>query len=50
VEFGDGRVGRVDVHFRAEGGPSAPLLGPSAMYAREKAEFGAVRRARWFGL
>jgi sulfide:quinone oxidoreductase len=50
VEFGDGEVGRVDVNFRAEGGPSAPLLGPSAMYAREKAEFGAVRRARWFGL
>jgi len=50
VEFGDGDVGRVDVSFRAEGGPIAPLLGPSAMYAQEKADFGAVRRARWFGL
>lgn len=50
VEFGDGDVGRVDVNFRAEGGPTAPLLGPAAMYAQEKAEFGAVRRARWFGL
>jgi sulfide:quinone oxidoreductase len=50
VEMGDGEVGRVDVHFRAEGGPAAPLLGPSAEYAAEKAEFGAVRRARWFDL
>jgi sulfide:quinone oxidoreductase len=50
VEMGDGEVGRVDVHFRAEGGPSAPLLGPTAEYAAEKAEFGAIRRARWFGL
>ena len=50
VEMGEGEVGRVDVHFRAEGGPKAPLLGPSAEYAAEKAEFGAIRRARWFGL
>jgi len=50
VEMGDGEVGRVDVHFRAKGGPIAPLLGPSAGYAAEKAEFGAVRRARWFDL
>lgn len=50
VEMGDGEVGRVDVHFRAEGGPTAPLLGPSQEYAAEKAEFGAVRRARWFDL
>lgn len=50
VEFGDGEVGRVDVSFRAEGGPTAPLLGPSAAYVQEKANFGALRRARWFGL
>jgi sulfide:quinone oxidoreductase len=50
VEMGEGEVGRVDVYFRAEGGPKAPLLGPSAEYAAEKAEFGAIRRARWFGL
>ncbi|MDQ0574009.1 NAD(P)/FAD-dependent oxidoreductase [Agromyces albus] len=49
VEFGDGRVGRVDVDFHAEGGPTAPLLGPSAAYVAEKAEFGTARRARWFG-
>jgi sulfide:quinone oxidoreductase len=50
IEMGNGEVGRVDVHFRAPGGPTAPLLGPSAQYAAEKAEFGAIRRARWFDL
>jgi len=50
VEFGDGAVGRVDVNIRAMGGPTAPLLGPAAMYAREKADFGSVRRLRWFDL
>jgi sulfide:quinone oxidoreductase len=50
VEMGEGKVGRVDVHFRAPGGPTAPLLGPAERYAADKAEFGAVRRARWFGL
>ena len=50
VEMGDGEVGRVDVHFRADGGPTAPMLGPGAEYAAEKAQFGAVRRARWFNL
>jgi sulfide:quinone oxidoreductase len=50
VEMGDGELGRVDVHFRADGGPTAPMLGPGAEYAAEKAQFGAVRRARWFDL
>jgi sulfide:quinone oxidoreductase len=50
VEMGDGEVGRVDVHVRADGGPTAPMLGPGAEYAAEKAQFGAVRRARWFDL
>lgn len=49
LEFGRGEVGRVDVDFHAEGGPTAPLLGPSPAYVAEKAEFGAERRARWFG-
>ena len=50
VEFGRGEVGMVDVNFHAKGGPSAPLVGPDATIAAEKADFGAVRRARWFGL
>lgn len=49
IEFGNGEVGRVDVDFHAESGPTAPLLGPASAYVAEKAEFGAVRRARWFG-
>ncbi|MCD2443291.1 FAD-dependent oxidoreductase [Agromyces sp. SYSU K20354] len=49
MEFGNGEVGRVDVDFHAAGGPTAPLLGPSSEYVAEKAEFGATRRARWFG-
>jgi len=48
VEFGRGEVGRVDVDFHADGGPAAPFRGPSPAYAAEKAELGAVRRARWF--
>jgi sulfide:quinone oxidoreductase len=50
VEFGHGEVGKVDVDFHAEGGPTAPLFGPDAMYTAEKAAFGATRKARWFGL
>jgi sulfide:quinone oxidoreductase len=50
VEFGHGEVGKVDVDFHAEGGPTAPLYGPDAVYTAEKADFGATRRARWFGL
>lgn len=49
LEFGRGEVGRVDVDFHAVGGPTAPLLGPAPAYVAQKAEFGAVRRARWFG-
>jgi sulfide:quinone oxidoreductase len=50
VEFGRGEVGMVDVNFHAEGGPTAPLVGPDAAIAAEKADFGLARRARWFGL
>ena len=50
VEIGNGEVGKVDVDFHAEGGPTAPLIGPDASLVAEKADFGATRRARWFGL
>jgi len=49
VEFGRGEVGLVNVNFHAKGGPTAPLVGPDATIAAQKADFGAVRRARWFG-
>jgi sulfide:quinone oxidoreductase len=48
VEFGHGLVGRVTVI----GGqpPSGTFAGPSEELAADKREFGASRRARWFGL
>jgi sulfide:quinone oxidoreductase len=50
AEFGDGLVGKVEVNFlRNDDGPAALRHDPSAAFAAEKAEFGATRRARWFG-
>jgi sulfide:quinone oxidoreductase len=48
VEFGDGLVAKVDADFLTGPTPVVPLLGPSRLYADEKAEFGASRRRRWF--
>ena len=50
AEFGDGLVSKVEVSFL--GGPAAAAQrnDPSLEYAAEKEEFGATRRARWFGL
>jgi sulfide:quinone oxidoreductase len=50
VEFGAGRVGRVDVNFLGGPTPEAHLTAPSAAMRADKSEFGASRRARWFGL
>ena len=49
AEFGDGLVSKVAVSFL--GGPAAAAQrnDPSREYAAEKQEFGATRRARWFG-
>jgi sulfide:quinone oxidoreductase len=50
AEFGDGLVGKVEVNFlRNDDGPAALRHDPSAAFAAEKADFGATRRARWFG-
>ncbi len=49
VEFGAGRVGRVDVDFLSGPKPTGAFQAPSAALAAEKAEFGATRSARWFG-
>lgn len=50
VEFGGGRVGRVNID--ASQGPPAKgtFDGPSRELAAEKREFGATRCARWFGI
>jgi sulfide:quinone oxidoreductase len=50
VEFGRGLVGRVTVDTSREQPPSGTFAGPSEELAAEKHEFGASRRARWFGL
>ncbi len=49
AEFGDGLVSKVEVSFLRGDTPEAQRYDPSLGYAAEKAEFGAVRRARWFG-
>lgn len=49
AEFGGGLVSKVEVNFLGGDGPVAQRRDPSLAYAAEKAEFGAVRRARWFG-
>lgn len=50
AEFGDGLVSKVEVNFLAGDAPQAQRNDPSEAFAAEKAEFGAARRARWFGL
>lgn len=49
AEFGGGLVGKVQVNFLRGDAPHAERHEPSAAYAAEKAQFGAARRARWFG-
>ena len=48
VEFGAGRVGRVDVDFLSGPRPTGTFKEPSAALATEKEHFGSSRRARWF--
>ncbi|MGA7303548.1 MAG: FAD/NAD(P)-binding oxidoreductase, partial [Rhodothermales bacterium] len=50
VEFGGGRVGRVDVDFFSGPAPTGSFNEPSVTLGGEKLQFGTVRRARWFGL
>jgi sulfide:quinone oxidoreductase len=49
VEFGAGRVGRIDVDFFSGPKPTGTLQGPSAELVADKERFGSSRRARWFG-
>lgn len=51
IEFGGGRIGRVDVDFFSN--PDQPVgtyYEPSTALRADKVHFGASRRARWFGL
>jgi sulfide:quinone oxidoreductase len=50
LEFGRGKVGKVDVNFLGGPSPRATLAMPTTELRAEKTHFGASRRARWFGL
>jgi sulfide:quinone oxidoreductase len=49
VEFGDGRVGKVDVDFFSGPAPFGSYTEASAGLVEEKQLFGSSRKARWFG-
>jgi sulfide:quinone oxidoreductase len=49
LEFGEGRVGKVEVTFLSGETPRGALEGPSLELAADKARFGAERITRWFG-
>jgi sulfide:quinone oxidoreductase len=49
IEFGSGRVGRVDVDFMTGPKPTGVFHEPSTALVADKQHFGAGRRARWFG-
>jgi sulfide:quinone oxidoreductase len=48
IEFGGGRVGRVDVDFLSGPTPTGTFHEPSDALVAEKHHFGSSRRARWF--
>lgn len=50
IEFGGGRIGRVDVDFFSGPAPTGTYYEPSTTLRTDKEHFGASRRARWFGL
>jgi sulfide:quinone oxidoreductase len=49
IEFGAGRVGRVDVDFFSGPKPTGTFQEPSDALVAEKRHFGSSRGARWFG-
>lgn len=49
IEFGEGRIGGVDIDFLSGPSKTGAFKAPSAALMAEKERFGASRRARWFG-
>jgi sulfide:quinone oxidoreductase len=49
IEFGGGRVGRVDVNFFSGPKPTGNYTAASVALVEEKHEFGSSREAKWFG-
>ena len=50
IEFGAGKIGRVDVDFLSGPEPFGTYFAPSVELRAAKELFGSSRRARWFGL
>ncbi len=50
IEFGGGKIGRVDVDFFSGPKPTGTYHEPNVALRADKDRFGASRRARWFGL
>jgi len=50
IEFGAGRIGKVEVDFFSGPNPTGNYYEPSVGLRADKQHFGASRRARWFGL
>jgi sulfide:quinone oxidoreductase len=49
IEFGSGRVAKIQANFLGGPSPVATVVGPSEELAAEKEMFASTRRARWFG-
>jgi sulfide:quinone oxidoreductase len=49
VEFGGGRVAKVEVNFFGGPSPRAQVVGVSEALAADKKTFASTRRTRWFG-
>ena len=49
IEFGAGRIGRVDIDFLSGPSPTGTYQAPSVALRADKQHFGSSRRARWFG-
>ncbi|TPI42866.1 NAD(P)/FAD-dependent oxidoreductase [Mesorhizobium sp. B3-1-9] len=50
IEFGGGRIGKVEVDFFSGPTPTGNYYEPSVTLRADKEMFGASRRSRWFGL
>ncbi len=50
IEFGGGRVGKVEVDFFSGPHPTGTYHEPSIALRADKETFGSSRRARWFGM
>ena len=50
IEFGGGRIGKVEVDFFSGPHPTGTYHEPSIALRADKDGFGASRRARWFGM